>query len=102
MDLGLRDRVCLVTGSTTGIGLETAKLLAAEGARVVVNGRDPQRVEQARETAGAAFGLACDLSQPEAPQQLVSETSEAIGPIECLVNNVGEAYQISFEELTDE
>src|SRR5439155_308192 len=37
MDLGLRDRVCLVTGSTTGIGLETAKLLAAEGARVIVD-----------------------------------------------------------------
>jgi 3-oxoacyl-[acyl-carrier protein] reductase len=40
MDLGLRDRVCLVTGSTSGIGLETAKLLAAEGAKVVVTGRE--------------------------------------------------------------
>jgi NAD(P)-dependent dehydrogenase (short-subunit alcohol dehydrogenase family) len=102
MDLGLRDRVCLVTGSTSGIGLETAKLLASEGARVVVNGRDPERVERARQESDAVFGVAADLSQPEAPQQLVDETTEAVGAVECLVNNVGEAYQIGFEELTDE
>jgi NAD(P)-dependent dehydrogenase (short-subunit alcohol dehydrogenase family) len=47
MDLGLRDRVCVVTGSTAGIGLATARMLAAEGARVVVTGRDSQRVEEA-------------------------------------------------------
>ena len=102
MDLGLRDRVCLVTGSTAGIGLETAKLLAAEGARVVVTGRDPKRVEAARREVDAAFGVACDLSEPAAPQELVAEANATVGPVECLVNNVGEAYQIGFEELTDE
>jgi 3-oxoacyl-[acyl-carrier protein] reductase len=102
MDLGLRDRVCLVTGSTSGIGLETARLLAAEGARVVVTGRDQDRVERARAEAGAAVGVACDLSEPAAPQELVAETVEAVGPVECLVNNVGEAYQVAFEELSDE
>ena len=54
MDLGLRDRVCVVTGSTGGIGLATARLLADEGAKVVVTGRDPKRVEAARADAGAA------------------------------------------------
>jgi NAD(P)-dependent dehydrogenase (short-subunit alcohol dehydrogenase family) len=102
MDLGLKDRICLVTGSTAGIGLETVRLLAAEGARVVVNGRDPDRVEQARAEAGAALGVACDLSEPGAAEALVAETSEALGPVACLVNNVGEAYQAGFEELTDE
>jgi 3-oxoacyl-[acyl-carrier protein] reductase len=102
MDLGLRDRVCLVTGSTSGIGLETARLLAEEGARVVVTGRDPERVEEARKQANAAFGAAYDLSQPSAPGELVEEATRAVGPVECLVNNVGEAYQVGFEELTDE
>jgi NAD(P)-dependent dehydrogenase (short-subunit alcohol dehydrogenase family) len=102
MDLGLRDRVCLVTGSTAGIGLETARLLAAEGARVVVTGRDDERVEAARADAGAALGLSTDLSLPQAPAELVARTEAALGPVECLVNNVGEAYQIGFEELTDE
>ena len=102
MDLGLRDRVCLVTGSTSGIGLETARLLAAEGARVVVTGRDQDRVERARDEAGAALGVMCDLAEPAAPEELVAEAAEAVGPVECLVNNVGEAYQVSFEELSDE
>jgi 3-oxoacyl-[acyl-carrier protein] reductase len=102
MDLGLRDRVCLVTGSTSGIGLETARLLATEGARVVVTGRDQDRVERARDESGALLGVACDLSEPAAPQTLVAQTAAALGPVECLVNNVGRAYQIGFEELSDQ
>jgi 3-oxoacyl-[acyl-carrier protein] reductase len=102
MDLGLKDRICLVTGSTAGIGLETARLLAAEGARVVVNGRDPDRADRARVDVGAELAVACDLSEPGAADDLVAETAKALGPVQCLVNNVGEAYQVGFEELTDE
>jgi NAD(P)-dependent dehydrogenase (short-subunit alcohol dehydrogenase family) len=102
MDLGLKDRICLVTGSTAGIGLETARLLAAEGALVVVNGRDADRVERARADVGAAFGVVCDLSEPGAADELVAETAKTLGPVQCLVNNVGEAYQVGFEELTDD
>jgi NAD(P)-dependent dehydrogenase (short-subunit alcohol dehydrogenase family) len=101
MDLGLEDRICLVTGSTAGIGLETARLLVAEGARVVVNGRDPQRVERARADVGATLGIASDLAEPDAPAKLVEKTVEALGPVECLVNNVGVAYQANFEEVSD-
>ena len=98
MDLGLRDKTCLVTGSTAGIGLETARMLAGEGARVVVTGRDAERVARAREQTGAALGIAADLSKPDGPGRLLEET----GPIECLVNNVGDAYQVAFHDLTDE
>jgi len=101
LDLGLRDRVCVVTGSTGGIGLETAGLLAAEGARVVVCGRDSDRVGRARDESGAALGVVCDLAEPAAPEELVAEAVETLGPVECLVNNVGEAYQLGFDELTD-
>jgi 3-oxoacyl-[acyl-carrier protein] reductase len=101
VDLGLRDRVCVVTGSTAGIGLETARLLAAEGARVVVTGRDADRVEHARADTGAALGVTCDLAEPAAPDNLVAETRARLGPVECLVNNLGAAYQIGFEEITD-
>ena len=102
MDLGLKDRICLVTGSTTGIGLETARMLAAEGARVVVNGRDSDRADQARADVGAELAVACDLSEPGAAEDLVAKTAKALGPVQCLVNNVGGAYQVGFEELTDE
>src|SRR5438094_1102177 len=102
MDLGLRDRVCVVTGSTGGIGLATARLLAAEGARVAVAGRDSARVESARQTAGAALAVVADLSEPGAAESVIGEATTALGEIDCLVNNVGIAYQASFDELTDE
>jgi len=102
MDLGLKDRICLVTGSTAGIGLETARMLVAEGARVVINGRDADRADQARADVGAELAVACDLSEPGAADDLVAKTAKALGPVQCLVNNVGEAYQVGFEELTDE
>ncbi len=101
MDLGLRDRVCVVTGSTGGIGLATARLLAEEEASVVVCGRDPERVERARLDAGADLGVACDLAQASGPKALVAETMGALGRVDCLVNNVGVAYQRSFEDLVD-
>jgi NAD(P)-dependent dehydrogenase (short-subunit alcohol dehydrogenase family) len=102
VELGLRDRVCVVTGSTGGIGLETARMLAAEGARVVVCGRDAGRTEAACGEAGAALGVVCDLGRPDAAEALVREATEALGPVDCLVNNVGIAYPIGFEDVSDE
>ena len=101
MDLGLGGRVCLVTGSTSGIGFETARLLASEGARVVVAGRDSERVDAARTSSGAELGVVADLVEPGAAEELVAATAESLGPVDCLVNNVGDAYQIAFEELSD-
>jgi NAD(P)-dependent dehydrogenase (short-subunit alcohol dehydrogenase family) len=101
VDLGFNDRVCIVTGSTSGIGLKTAAMLASEGATVVVSGRDSERVERARADAGATLGVVCDLAEPAAPEELVAAALDAFGRVDCLVNNVGEAYQIGFEELTD-
>jgi NAD(P)-dependent dehydrogenase (short-subunit alcohol dehydrogenase family) len=101
MDLGLRERVCVVTGSTAGIGLATARILAAEGAQVVVTGRDSAGVDRAREDAGAALGVVADLAEPAAAEEVVGAANE-LGPVDCLVNNVGIAYQASFDELTDE
>jgi 3-oxoacyl-[acyl-carrier protein] reductase len=101
MDLGLRDRVCVVTGSTGGIGLATARLLAEEGARVVVAGRRADRVGAVKEEIGAALGVVHDLAEPAGPEAMIQEARGALGPIDCLVNNVGLAYQAGFEDLSD-
>ena len=96
MDLGLAGKACLVTGSTGGIGLETARLLAAEGARVVTNGRgDPPGI-------GETLHLRADLSEPDAPATVVGAAAEALGGLDVLVNNVGFAVQVRFEDVTDE
>ena len=102
MDLGLSDRVCVITGSTVGIGLATARLLAAEGARVVVSGRTRERVERAQAESGAVLGVVCDLGAPGEPERLIAETKAALGRVDVLVNNVGYAEQRAFEQVTDE
>jgi NAD(P)-dependent dehydrogenase (short-subunit alcohol dehydrogenase family) len=101
VDLGLADRVCVVTGSTGGIGLETARLLAAEGARVVVCGRESERVERARRDTRAALGIVADLAEPGAPAEVVAASQASLGRIDCLVNNVGTARDARFEEVSD-
>jgi 3-oxoacyl-[acyl-carrier protein] reductase len=101
MDLGLRDSVCVVTGSTAGIGLETARLLAEEGAQVVVTGRSADRVEHAKNDVRAALGVVCDLAEPAAPAELIEAATNEVGPVDVLVNNVGVAYHLSFEDVSD-
>ena len=96
MDLGLRDRVCVVTGSTGGIGLASARMLAEEGARVVTCGR------RGAPGIGEALHVTADLATASGPEQVVSEAVQALGAVDVLVNNVGVAYQASFEELSDE
>jgi 3-oxoacyl-[acyl-carrier protein] reductase len=95
LDLGLRDRVCVVTGSTGGIGRAAAQMLAAEGAKVVTSGRS------GAPGIGEALHVSGDLAEPDAPTELIRRAAE-LGPVDCLVNNVGLAYQIDFDALTDE
>jgi len=92
VDLGLRDRLCIVTGSTGGIGLVTASLLVEEGARVVTCGRSEAP------GIGEALHVQADLSRPGEPERVVAEA----GPADVLVNNAGFAEQRNFLEVTDE
>ena len=96
MELGLANRVCVVTGSSEGIGRETARLLAEEGAHVVTSGR-----REGGPGVGEALHVAADLSQPDGPRAVVDAAADQVGPVEVLVNNVGFAEIRSFEELTD-
>ncbi len=95
--MGLRDRVCLVTGGTGGIGLAAARMLVDEGARVVTAGRREQAPG-----VGETLHLSADLAQPGAPEGVVERALDSLGRVDCLVNNVGLAYQSSFDELTVE
>jgi NAD(P)-dependent dehydrogenase (short-subunit alcohol dehydrogenase family) len=104
MDLQLKGKRALVTGSTAGIGFAAARLLAAEGARVMVNGRQQDRVESAvrsiRETTGGAdvHGIAADLATAQGCAQLVAQ----IPDVDVLVNNVGIFEPKAFEDISDQ
>jgi 3-oxoacyl-[acyl-carrier protein] reductase len=91
VDLGLRDRVCVVTGSTGGIGRAVARMLAEEGARVVTSGRSDAP------DVGEALHVVADLADPAAPAELIRQA----GQVDCLVNNVGLAYQTDFDAISD-
>jgi NAD(P)-dependent dehydrogenase (short-subunit alcohol dehydrogenase family) len=103
VDLELRGRRAVVTGSTGGIGYAAARLLAAEGASVVVNGRTQARVDDAvrRIRASAANaevrGVAADLGTLAGCDAL----AEAAGEVDVLVNNVGIFQPLPFEEIPD-
>ncbi|MDR3479100.1 MAG: SDR family oxidoreductase [Burkholderiaceae bacterium] len=104
MDLGLKGKRTLVTGSTAGIGFATARALAAEGASVTVNGRTQARVDSAvdalvREFPGASItGITADLSSSEGCAALIGQLPE----IDVLVNNLGIYEAKSFEQISDE
>jgi 3-oxoacyl-[acyl-carrier protein] reductase len=93
VELGLGDKVCVVTGSTAGIGLETARLLVEEGAHVVTSGR--------REGGIGELHVVADLAQPGEPERLIATALDRFGRIDCLVNNVGGTDIRRFDELTD-
>jgi len=95
VNLGLDGKRCLVTGSTGGIGLETARLLVAEGARVVTCGR------RGAPGIGEIAHVAVDLSQAGEPERAMSVAVEALSGLDVLVNNVGIARQARFEDVSD-
>ena len=101
MDLELDGKVCVVTGASSGIGLETSRRLAAEGAQVLMIARDSDRLEPLAAEIGADF-VATDVTGPEADERIVATCAEQMGGIDVLVNNAGTSFAKPLDELTDE
>src|SRR5258705_213264 len=108
MDLGLQDKVAVVTGGTSGIGLATARLFLEEGAAVAICGRDEARLAAAKSTLlGNApetelLALPCNELDKDAVGRFVAAVEQWRGRCDILVNNAGQARMSTFADTSDE
>jgi 3-oxoacyl-[acyl-carrier protein] reductase len=109
MDLQLEDSVAIVTGSRRGLGLASAKALAAEGCRVVLNGRTESTLREAERQVAAVRGsgdgvlaVQADLGTADGARTLIERAVDAFGGIDVLVNNVGVARGGTLLDTPDE
>ncbi|MGY0007727.1 SDR family oxidoreductase [Micromonospora sp. I033] len=105
MDLGLADRVYVLTGASGGLGFATAEQLVADGARVVISSRAPERVAAAVEALGGperAIGLTADLTDPGTPERLVAAARGEFGRLDGALISVGGPPRGTAAQITDE
>lgn len=108
MDYGLNDKVAVVTGGSSGIGLATARLLLEEGAKVAICGRDQARLDAAVEslgdagTADAVLPVQCDVLDADDVGRLQQTVEQAFGRCDVLINNAGQARMSNFYNTSDQ
>ncbi|SDD71503.1 NAD(P)-dependent dehydrogenase, short-chain alcohol dehydrogenase family [Cupriavidus sp. YR651] len=106
MDLGLGNKVAIITGGSQGIGKAAAERLAAEGAAVVIAARGMARLEEVaaeiRAQGGRALPVQADVSRAEDCVKLVAAAVETFGRVDILVNNAGTSATGDFESTPDE
>ena len=107
MDLGLQDKVAIVTGGSEGIGKAAALGMAKEGARVVIVARRPEVLDQAAQdiktaTEGVVLPVAADVTDRSTADRVVQTAIDNFGRVDILVNNAGTALAMDFESVTDE
>jgi 3-oxoacyl-[acyl-carrier protein] reductase len=107
MDLQLKGKCALVTGASRGLGYATALGLSTEGARLAINSRNPQSLQEAARkieatTGNAVIPLPGDVTDPELPSRIVQEAIEQLGGLDLLVTNSGGPTSGKFEALDDD
>ncbi len=99
MDFGLEGKRAVIQGSSSGIGFAVAQVLAHEGVRTVICGRDEGRIEAASKKISGSIPLSVDLDAPGAGARLVEEAVKRLGGIDILVTNTGGPAKGEFHEL---
>jgi NAD(P)-dependent dehydrogenase (short-subunit alcohol dehydrogenase family) len=108
MDLGLKDKVAVIMGGTSGVGLKTAEMFLQEGARVAVCGRDRERKEKAYAhllkfgTEDSIFAATCDVTSKDDVNTFINGAAANFGGIDILVNAAGQSVMGYFFDVTDE
>jgi NAD(P)-dependent dehydrogenase (short-subunit alcohol dehydrogenase family) len=106
MDLGLRDKVAIITGGTVGIGLAVAEGLAAEGVNLVLVGRDKTRADDEAARVASAHGIiattiGADVATAEGCEAVIAGTKKAFGGADILINNAGTGSNETIQDADD-
>ncbi|MCC7104194.1 MAG: SDR family oxidoreductase [Chloroflexi bacterium] len=107
MDLGLGGKAAVITGGSQGIGYAAARVLAREGARVLIAARQAERLERAamdlaEETGGQVVAFRADVTHPEDVADMIQAAIERFGKLDAFVSNAGASLARPFTEVTDE
>ncbi len=106
MDLGLKDKIALLTGASRGLGFATAMILAQEGARIAINSRDEGKLsaasDQLARVGAQVIYLPGDVSDPQTPINLINQTVDRLGGLDLLFTNAGGPPPSAFEEIDDQ
>jgi 3-oxoacyl-[acyl-carrier protein] reductase len=107
MDLGLKDKRAFVAASSRGLGFATALTLAREGCKVGINSRDEEKVKAAaqkinNETGTQAYGIAGDVGEASAADNLIKSVADSLGGLDILITNAGGPPAGSFEIFDEE
>src|SRR5215475_7080594 len=107
MDLGIKGRRAIVTGGSSGIGFETARQFLEEGVRLLITGRNQQKLEKARDelarrTGGEVHAVVADMTKESDITKMVETAKQKMGGVDILVNNAGQMYSGRFSVIKDD
>jgi len=107
MDLGIKGRRAIVTGGSSGIGFETARQFLEEGVRVLISGRNKEKLEKSRDdlakrTGGEVHAVVADMTKQSDIDNMVKVAKEKLGGVDILINNAGQMYSGRFAAFNDD
>jgi short-subunit dehydrogenase len=97
--MNIKDKVAIITGASSGIGLATAKLFAKQGAKLVLASRSKDKLEKLAEELGDAIAVQTDMTEIKSIKNMVAQALKHYGGIDILVNNAGRGYDSTVEEI---
>lgn len=95
----IQDKVVIVTGASSGIGLATARLLTEKGAKIALVARSRDKLSQIEKGLRSSFAIAADVSVEEQVKEMVEKAEEHYGRVDVLVNNAGRGYDAPVEKI---